>query len=226
MAPPGAGARRPRAPAVRSVDLDKAEIRDWESLLGDGSVRRLHLTIGEMNEAFGKSGNQAAAGNPEPGDRTDTFIDLYVALVSVPTIGRSLLGDEGYEQLKARLKPGQQAIVVAGDGAYSFKGSGYVRGGIFDRIELLQDGRARASATATIRGSAISRPRARRSCARSALFVSARGLHPRSHRTLAAAAARSARRGAREKAFLTFDLAYTLPEKISPDRAAGNVGHR
>ena len=30
--------------------------------------------------------------------------------------------------------------MVAGDGAYSFKGSGYVRGGIFDRIELLQDG--------------------------------------------------------------------------------------
>ena len=48
----------------------------------------------------------------------------------------------GYEQLKARLKPGQQAIVVAGDGAYSFKGSGYVRGGIFDRIELLQDGQS------------------------------------------------------------------------------------
>ena len=38
------------------------------------------------------------------------------------------------------LTPDQQAILVAGNGAYSFKGSGYVRGGIFDRIELLQDG--------------------------------------------------------------------------------------
>ena len=130
-------------------------------------MRRLHLTVGEVNEAFAKAGNQAAADNPEPGDPADTFIDLYVALVSVPTIGRSLLGDAGYEQLKARLKPGQQAIVVAGDGAYSFKGSGYVRGGIFDRIELIQEARARASATATTRGSATSRPRARRTCARS-----------------------------------------------------------
>src|SRR5690606_38513578 len=33
---------------------------------------------------------------------------------------------------------GQQAILVAGEGTYSFKGSGYVRGGIFDRIELIQ----------------------------------------------------------------------------------------
>ena len=39
----------------------------------------------------------------------------------------------------ARLKPGQQALVVAGSGRYSFKGAAYVRGGIFDRIELIQD---------------------------------------------------------------------------------------
>ena len=129
-----------RPPSVKSVDLAKSDIRDWEFLLGDGSVRHLQLTIGEINEAFAKSGNQAAAANPEPGDPNETFIDLYVAPVTVPTIGRSLLGDDGYEQLKARLKPGQQAVVVAGDGVYSFKGSGYVRGGIFDRIELLQDG--------------------------------------------------------------------------------------
>jgi len=38
------------------------------------------------------------------------------------------------------LKPGQQAILVAANGAYSFKGSGYVRGGIFDRFEVLRGG--------------------------------------------------------------------------------------
>ena len=36
------------------------------------------------------------------------------------------------------LKPGQQAILVASNGLYSFKGSGYVRGGIFDRFEVIQ----------------------------------------------------------------------------------------
>ena len=69
----------------------------------------------------------------------DTFIDLYVADVAVPTIGRSLLGDDGYDRLAGRLKPGQQALVVAGSGRYSFKGAAYVRGGIFDRIELIQE---------------------------------------------------------------------------------------
>ncbi len=128
--------------AVKTLDLAKSEIRDWQSLLGDGSVRRLSLTVGEVNEAFAKAGNQEAANNAETSDPADTFIDLYLAPVSVPTIGRSLLGDAAYDRLKARLKPDQQAIIVAGDGVYSFKGSGYVRGGIFDRIELLQGGQS------------------------------------------------------------------------------------
>lgn len=141
---PGAhpGSAAMSAPAIRTVDFEKSETRDWEALLGNGSVRHLSLTIGEVNEAFAKAGNQAAADNPESGEANDPFIDLYLAPVSVPTIGRSLLGSTAYEQLRTRLKPGQQAIVVAGDGAYSFKGSGYVRGGIFDRIELLQDGQS------------------------------------------------------------------------------------
>ncbi|MGK7871004.1 4Fe-4S binding protein [Falsiroseomonas sp. E2-1-a20] len=117
------------------------EVRDWESLLGDGSVRRLNLSLGDVNDAFARSGNQAAANRPEPGEPDETFIDLYVAQVSVPTIGRSLLGDAAYQRLVGQLQPGQQAILVAGTGIYSFKGSGYVRGGIFDRIELIQDGR-------------------------------------------------------------------------------------
>ena len=40
----------------------------------------------------------------------------------------------------ASLKPGEYAFVVLGDGEYSFKGSGYVRGGIFDRVQLRQFG--------------------------------------------------------------------------------------
>src|SRR5690606_36671169 len=80
----GAGASAPSAtapPAGRTIDLQQSEVRDWESLLGDGSVRRLHLTIGEVSDAFAKAGNTAAAENPEAGEPGDTFIDLYVAPV-------------------------------------------------------------------------------------------------------------------------------------------------
>ena len=134
----GAGAAS-AAPAM-VVDPSVSEVRDWNTLVGDGSVRSLRLTVGEVTKAFADAGQQQAAERPETGTPEDRFIDLYVAPVSVPAIGRSLLGDVVYDRLQKKLKPGQQAIVVAGDGAYSFKGSGYVRGGIFDRIELMQDG--------------------------------------------------------------------------------------
>jgi len=199
--------------AVRAVDLQQSEVRDWESLLGDGSVRRLHLTIGEVSDAFAKSGNAAAAQNPETGEPADTFIDLYVAPVSVPTIGRSLLGEEGYQRLARHLKPGQQAIVVAGDGAYSFKGSGYVRGGIFDRIELIQE-----SASTRFRDRNHTRLGALAAAGAPdlreiALFVTPDDftLDLTEPWQLQLLVQRSV--GARDKAFQTFELGYTLPDR-------------
>ena len=125
---------------IRKLDMSKTETSDWQTLLGDGSVRSLRMTVGEVSEAFRQAGQTIAADKPETKNPEDRFIDLYLAPVSVPAIGRTLLGDAAYDRLAQRLKPGQSAILVAGEGAYSFKGSGYVRGGIFDRIELLQSG--------------------------------------------------------------------------------------
>src|SRR6516165_9407013 len=206
----GAAAAEALPPVTKTLDLEHSEIRDWASLVGDGSIRRLRLTIGDVNEAFAKSGNVAAAQNPEPGD---TFIDLYVALVIAPTIGRSLLGEEGYQRLKENLKPGQQAIVVAGNGIYSFKGSAYVRGGIFDRIEILQEGSStrfrdrnhtRLGALA-----AAGAPDFREI----GLFVTPPEftLDPTQPWQLQLLVQRGV--GARDKAFLTFDLDYSLPEQ-------------
>ena len=129
----------PAAPAVvKKINEPYTTVEDWNALLADGSVRELSISVDAINEAFAKAGNLAAADHPEEGPATDTFIGLYAALATAPAIGRSLLGDAVYNQLKQRLKPGQQAIIVAGRGRYSFKGSGYVRGGIFDRIQLIQ----------------------------------------------------------------------------------------
>ncbi|WP_257170519.1 NosR/NirI family protein [Bradyrhizobium sp. SRS-191] len=209
----GAGAAAAAQPSViKTIDPDKSEIRDWASLLGDGSVRRLHLSIGDVNDAFAKSGNAAAAQNPEPGSADDTFIDLYVALASVPTIGRSLLGDDGYQRLKARLQPGQQAVIVAGDGAYSFKGSAYVRGGIFDRIEVLQEGSSTRfrdkNHTRLGELNAAGAPDLREI----GLFVTPPEftLDPTEPWQLQLLVQRAT--GSRDKAFLTFDLNYTLPD--------------
>ncbi len=122
----------------QAVDMSNDEIVDWETLAGIGAVRRLTLDVGQVNAAFEASGDERAAARPEPGAPEEIYIDLQAALVSVPSIGRSLLGDAEYRNLQDWLEEGEQAILLMGRGRYSFKGSGYVRGGIFDRIRLIQ----------------------------------------------------------------------------------------
>ena len=141
----GLGGMAPRAdPGTppREVDMGRDEIRDWWALVAEGAVKRLKLTVGEVNRAFAESGDPAAIERPEPGEPDDPFMELHAAVVSVPGIGRSLLGDAEYRRLARTLAPGEQAILLAGTGRYSFKGSGYVRGGIFDRFHVVQGERS------------------------------------------------------------------------------------
>jgi len=112
--------------------------KTWAELTGEGSVRRITMDVGQINEAFVASGDTKAAARPEKGEPSEPYLDVAVALVSVPEIGVSLLGKAEYKNLKGWLKDGEQAILVVGRGRYSFKGTGYVRGGIFDRITVTQ----------------------------------------------------------------------------------------
>ncbi len=102
-------------------------------------MRRLKLTVGEINAAFEKTGNPKAIKRPERGQSEGVFIELFAASLAVPAIAKSLLGDAEYADLQKKLKPGEGAFLLMGNGPFSFKGSGYVRGGIFDRIQLVQD---------------------------------------------------------------------------------------
>ncbi|MDM7857600.1 4Fe-4S binding protein [Thiopseudomonas sp. CY1220] len=112
---------------------------DWHTLTGDGSVRRMLLNHGQVDDAF--IGTEAEGVEAVAEDQRDTpFIDLYLADLTVPTIGRNILGDKQYQAIMEELNEGDHAMMVVANGDYSFKGSGYVRGGIFDRIQMRQFG--------------------------------------------------------------------------------------
>jgi NosR/NirI family transcriptional regulator, nitrous oxide reductase regulator len=201
------------APAVKSIDDAQTATEDWQALIADGSVRRLVLSVGDANQAFEKSGNQEAIAHPEEGSSDDIFIDLYAGLASAPTIGRSLLGNAEYERLKQNLKPGQQAIVIAGNGRYSFKGSGYVRGGIFDRFQIIQgENGIRFRDRNHTRLGDFAAPGAP-SFTEIGLFTTpeAATFDPTAPWRLQLLVQRAI--GARDKAFLTVDLGYAVPDK-------------
>jgi len=121
---------------------------NWQTLLNNGSVKRRLITLEEINKIFIKNNETAleknskttvldfAMGRGTTGN--EDFIDLYIAPVSVPHIGKNLLGEEEYNNMLNTIEPDQKAVLIFANGFYSFKGSSYVRGGAFDRIQLIQ----------------------------------------------------------------------------------------
>lgn len=99
------------------------ETLDWAALEREGAVRHLLVQAGDIGA----------------GDSAQPYMDLYFGYLNVPTIGTSLLGRRGYERLMQDLKPDEHAIFIVATGQVSFKGSGFVRGGIYDRIQVRQD---------------------------------------------------------------------------------------
>ena len=96
----------------------------WAELVADGSVQRLTVKPEEVG--------LKSDGRP--------YMDLWFGYLNQPTIGRAILGKDGYEGLMGRLKEGEHAIfIIANNSMDSFKGSGFVRGGLYDRVQVRQD---------------------------------------------------------------------------------------
>lgn len=112
------------------VDRSAFAPASWDELVAESAVVRRVVTIGEASRALGLP--------PAANDR-ETYIALSQALVTPPRIGQNLLGQQLYTELAAGLGPDDSAILIAGNGLYSFKGTAYRRSGVFDRIELIQD---------------------------------------------------------------------------------------
>lgn len=96
---------------------------NWEALLKEGSVQHLRVMPKDL----------------ELGESKEPYIDLYFGYLNAPNVGRNILGERNHQRLIADLKPGEHAIFIIANGSSSFKGSGFVRGGIYDRIQVSQD---------------------------------------------------------------------------------------
>ena len=194
------------------LNPDAAPSADWATMEGDGTLRRLTLTVGEINEAFASHEDQRAAQRPITAAPETTFIEMQAALVSPPAIGEPLLGPQEYQNLKGWLGEGDSAILIAGRGLYSFKGSGYVRGGIFDRIQLVQGDISVRFHDKQHRRAAIAMPDAPDFSEVDLFRIPAdSGFDPAQPFRIQLLVQREV--AAIEKAFLTFDLAYQLPDK-------------
>jgi NosR/NirI family nitrous oxide reductase transcriptional regulator len=109
---------RPRAHFTQLQDK-----LSWAQLAGEGSIGHLVVPAADV-------GADPARG---------PYMDLYFGYLNVPSVGTSVLGEHGWRRLMQDLKPDEHAIFIVANGQVSFKGSGFVRGGIYDRIQVRQD---------------------------------------------------------------------------------------
>jgi NosR/NirI family transcriptional regulator, nitrous oxide reductase regulator len=96
----------------------------WAQLLDEDALGRLRVTSEQMGV------------DPDPEGRD--FVDLYFAIADAPQVGIPLLGEGTWEWAVGELQEGEHLFVVLNRGSYSFRGSGFVRGGIFDRFQVEQ----------------------------------------------------------------------------------------
>ena len=127
--------RQARLAPMAKVRKDLFHPATWSQLVKQGGIGHFLITTGKVHQAF----QNTKAATPPPDHPSAPFAEIDFAYLNAPVIGRNLLGKTQYRWLMSKLKPGDQAIAVLGNG-YSFKGSGYVRGGIFDRIHVIQNG--------------------------------------------------------------------------------------
>ncbi|NRR34035.1 4Fe-4S binding protein [Oxalobacteraceae bacterium] len=124
---------------IARVRPELFEAMTLAQLLDAGLVRHLRVTQREMERLF--KGSAGAGLDAQALSRPDeVFLDLYVALVSVPTAGRNLLTPRGWRTLAGRMNPGDHALLLISSGTWSLSGENFVRGSVPDRALLKQDG--------------------------------------------------------------------------------------
>jgi transcriptional regulator of nitric oxide reductase len=119
---------------VKKLPLERL---DLDTLIQRGYVQRLALSNAESEQLF--AGSEGARTDEEALQRpNDLFIELYVAYLNAPNIGRNLLGDAAWASLQSHLQDERPAFWVATRGRYPLIDEAFVPGSSPPRLELVQ----------------------------------------------------------------------------------------
>ena len=122
-----------------ALDIDRFAPADWTQLEAAGAIGHLRIGYSELRD---KLSARAGVKIGDPGAApSDTFIDLYAALVTPANIGINVLGETWYAQYTAGRGANEQMILIAANSPYSFLGPDWEHADLIGPIELLQGDR-------------------------------------------------------------------------------------
>ena len=124
---------------VARIKPDVYAPMEWDALIKAGLITQKTFSNRDVETAF--KGTVGQEQDPPALQQPDgSFIDLYAAYLTVPSVGRNLLTTDGWRVLQGRLDPGDHALLVISRGRYSFVGEEFIRGAVPDRLTLQQEG--------------------------------------------------------------------------------------
>lgn len=122
---------------IARLDTQQFTAMSWDELIEEGLITRYQFTNTQVEELFrdtiGEGQDEEALAAPE-----DRFIELYVANLTVPSVGKNLLLPEAWRYLMDNIATHDQVLLILGDGRYSFTGDNFVRGKVPERLSLQQ----------------------------------------------------------------------------------------
>ena len=120
---------------------DTFEPLSWAELVKKGYAKRVTVTNREVDKAFADT--SVADADPISAERPDEpFIDVYVAYLNAPAIGRNILGDRAFEKLMSEIGPDAHALMALTAGRWNALGEDFVLGSLPERIAIVQEGLA------------------------------------------------------------------------------------
>lgn len=123
---------------IARIKPELFEQRSVAQLLDAGLIRHVRVTNRDVEQLF--AGSPGAGLDPKALASPDAvFIDLYLALATVPTVGRNLLTTASWNKLHGRVEEGDHALLVMSSGRYSIFADDFIRGSVPDRLVLKQD---------------------------------------------------------------------------------------
>jgi NosR/NirI family nitrous oxide reductase transcriptional regulator len=119
--------------------IGPVETLSFAQLLERGLITHWQMPLNEvLADQTLESEVLSAISDIEP--KTGQFLDLYLAFINIPIIGKNLLGEQEFARLQENLKPGEHALLVFSNGDYSYVSEEFIPQTIPTRLSLTQSG--------------------------------------------------------------------------------------
>ncbi len=118
-------------PAYKGEFINEDEPWSWDKMINEKVFGQLQIKSTDF----------------DPSAEYELLSNIWYTLADAPQIGKAILGERRYKNYMQSKAENSHILVVFSQGSLSFKGSGFARGGIFDRFRLEQGQGGSTSAT-------------------------------------------------------------------------------